>query len=104
MAGVIQETCLEIGELEGRWVRLREAQLARRKRLHIIDDLIEEFEKLNLADEREVPVELSGRVLALMRSEPHPVAMRQGEKVAIAEWMDALYDLQDALMFGTEED
>lgn len=100
---MIQETCLEIGELEQRWVRLREAQSARRKRIRVIDDLIEEFERLNLADEREVPTELRGRVVALMHSDPHPVNARIGTSVSIAEWMDALYDLQDRLMFGTED-
>ncbi|MFN2582682.1 MAG: hypothetical protein ABR498_08085 [Candidatus Dormibacteria bacterium] len=104
MAGVIQETCLEIGELEERWVRLREAQTARRKRLYVIDELIEEFEKLNLADESEVPIELRGRVLELIRSEPHPLSTRPSDDVRIPEWMDVLYDLQDDLMFGTDED
>ena len=101
---MIQETCLEIGELEQRWVRVRDAQNARRKRIHLIDELIEEFEKLNLAEEQEVPVELRGRALAVMRSDAHPLTARSTDVVTIPEWMDALYDVQDTLMFGTEED
>ena len=101
---MIQETCLEIGELEQRWVRVRQAQNARRKRIHLIDELIEEFEKLNLAEEREVPIELRGRALALISSGSHPLAVRSTDMVTIPEWMDALYDVQDTLMFGTEED
>ena len=101
---MIQETCLEIGELEQRWVRVKEAQNARRKRIHLIDELIEEFEKLNLAEEQEVPLDLRGRVLAVIRPGSHPLTGRSTEMVTIPEWMDALYDVQDTLMFGTEED
>lgn len=100
---MIQETCLEIGELEQRWVKLREAQSARRKRIRYIDDLIEEFEKLNLADERDVPTELRGRVMAVISAETHPLSVRLGDNLAIGEYMDALYDVQDTLMFGAEE-
>ena len=99
---MIQETCVEIGELEQRWVRLREEQTARRRQIHQIDELIEEFEKLNLAEEREVPVELRGRVIAVIAR--HPLVGRADGDVAIAEWMDALYDVQDTLMFGTDDD
>ena len=100
---MIQETCVEIGALEDRWVRVREAQHARRNRIRAIDELIEEFEKLNLADERDVPIELRGRVMALIQTEEHPLSRRSAERLPIAEWMDALYDLQDSLMFGSEE-
>ena len=100
---MIQETCLEIGELEQRWVAVRETQGARRKRIRFIDELIEEFEKLNLAEEQQVPNELRGRVLALISREEHPLSSRPSDQVAIAEWMDALFDVQDSLMFGADE-
>ena len=100
---MIQETCVEIGELEERWVRVREAQNARRNRIRAIDDLIEEFEKLNLAEERDVPVELRGRVLAVIASEHQATPPRISEPLGISEWMDALYDAQDSLMFGSDE-
>ena len=57
---MIQETCVEIGELEARWTSLREARNARRQKIRYIDELIDQFEKLNLADEVEVPYELVG--------------------------------------------
>ena len=100
---MIQETSAEIEELEQRWVRVRRARDARRQRLRSIDELINEFEKLNLADEREVPTELRGRVLAVVASSGHSVTRRTQDSVAISEWMDALYDVQDGLMFGTED-
>ncbi len=66
---MIQETCVEIGELEARWTSLREARNARRQKIRYIDELIDQFEKLNLADEVEVPYELVGRAVALMSNE-----------------------------------
>jgi hypothetical protein len=100
---MIQETSVEIGELEQRWVRMRRERNARRRRLRFIDELIDEFEKLNLAEERDVPVELRGRALALIGSDSHALTHRRVEEVPISDWMDALYDVQDGLMFGTEE-
>ena len=42
---MIQETCVEIGELEARWTSLREARNARRQKIRYIDELIDAFEK-----------------------------------------------------------
>jgi hypothetical protein len=100
---MIQETCVEIGELEARWTSLREARNARRQKIRYIDELIDAFEKLNLADEVEVPYELVGRAVALVRSDAL-VAGRSPSEVMISEWMDALYEVQDSLMFTAEDD
>jgi len=102
--GIIEGTCLEIGELEERWQAERETRDARRRKIHQIDELIEEFERLNLADEPEIPVELQGRVVRLVRAEAHPVGGRAVHTVSVSEWMDALYDVQDTLMIPMEDD
>lgn len=102
--GMIQETCLEIGELEAHWVAERDARTARRRRIHYIDELIEEFEKLNLADEREIPLELVGKAAALIGGASHAIGEREPGHIAIADWMDALYDVQDGLMFSNGDD
>jgi RecB family exonuclease len=101
---MIQETCVEIGELEAHWVAERQARTARRRQIHYIDELIEEFEKLNLADEREIPIELMGKAVALISTRSQLLAEREVSELAIAEWMDALYDVQDGLMFSNEDD
>lgn len=102
--GVIQGTCLEIGELEGRWQAEREARDARRHKIRQIDELIEEFERLNLADEAEIPIELHGRAVRLVRAEAHRVQERERPALSVAEWMDALYDVQDTLMIPMEDE
>jgi hypothetical protein len=100
---MIQETCVEIGELEARWTSLREARNARRQKIRYIDELIDAFEKLNLADEVEVPFELVGRAVALVPSDVLDPGRAPGE-LMISEWMDALYEVQDSLMFTAEDD
>ncbi len=100
---MIQETCVEIDELEARWTSLREARNARRQKIRYIDELIDAFEKLNLADEVEVPYELVGRAVALV-SEDRLIAGRVPDELQISEWMDALYEVQDSLMFTAEDD
>jgi hypothetical protein len=100
---MIQETCVEIDELEARWTSLREARNARRQKIRYIDELIDAFEKLNLADEVEVPYELVGRAVALVSGD-RLIAGRVPDELMISEWMDALYEVQDSLMFTAEDD
>src|SRR5437879_3099623 len=101
---MLQETCLEIHELEAHWAADREARTARRRKIQQIDELLEELEKLNLADEVSVPVELIGRVHEVVISERHTLCTRPVVEVVIAEWMDALYDVQDGLMFASDDE
>jgi hypothetical protein len=101
---LIQQTCLTISDLEVRAEAEKEARTARRNRIRALDRLIDEFEMLNLADEVEVPGELRLRAIRVMLSAAHPLARRPATEIAIADWMDALYDLQDTLMLPCEED
>jgi hypothetical protein len=100
---VIEETCLEIGELQEHWLAEKRVRTARREKIHRIDELIEEFEKLNLAEEAEVPFELRGRAITLINAEANGGPSRVAECVAVSDWMDALYDAQDTLMFASDD-
>jgi hypothetical protein len=101
---MIQETCEKISELAERAEAEREARYARRNKIRYIDDLINEFEMLNLADEIDVPGELRFKVVSFIRDEAHPLAKRPLQEVGIADWMEALYDLQDTLMVTLDDD
>ncbi|MHB8717631.1 MAG: hypothetical protein ACYDAC_01900 [Candidatus Dormibacteria bacterium] len=101
---MIQETCTRIGELETFWSAEIRNRHARRDSMKEIDDLLNQFEMLNLADEVEIPGDLRRRVATLVAAEHHPLAALAPETVAIPEWMDALYDLQDRLMVRYEDD
>ena len=101
---MIKETCLQIIETEEQLAAEQQARTARRRKIQGIDQLLNEFEMLNLADEYEIPVELAGRVKHLVAHEAHPVALRPSEEVTITDWMEALYDVQDTLMIPFEDE
>jgi hypothetical protein len=101
---MIQETCTRIEQLEDYWTSEIRARHARRNKIREIDDLLNQFEMLNLADEQTIPTELRIRVAAFMRAEDHPLAQHGAGGVAIPDWMEALYDVQDGLMIRFPDD
>ncbi len=101
---MIQETCTRIEELEVYWTSEIRARHARRNKIRDIDDMLNQFEMLNLADEQAIPVELLHRVAAFMRAEGHPLGERNPAGVCIPDWMEALYDVQDGLMIRFPDD
>jgi hypothetical protein len=100
---MIDRTSLQIQRLDEHHEREREQRYARRNRLRYIDDLLDRFEALNLADIADAPSALTGRVARLATEQEHPLARRPHRGVPIAEWMDALYELQERLL-PTEDD
>ena len=101
---MIEETCLKIEQLEERWVVEREQRYARRNKIRYIDELLNEFEMLNLADEVEIPEDLYRRVSTVVITERHPMVDQVEGEIPIANWMEALYDIQDTLMIPVEDD
>jgi hypothetical protein len=101
---MIQETCTRIEELEDYWTSEIRARHARRNKIRAIDEMLNQFEMLNLADEQVIPAELRQRVAAFVRAEDHPVCHRNPATVAIPDWMEALYDIQDGLMIRFPDD
>jgi len=101
---LIQETCLTISELKKRAESERDARYARRKKIQAIDLLISEFEMLNLAEEVDVPGDLRYRATRFIGSAAHPLAKRPTDQIPVADWMEALYDLQDTLMLPSEDE
>jgi hypothetical protein len=99
---MIDRTTLQIDRLDEHHRHEHLRRYARRNRLRYIDRLLGEFELLNLAGRAEVPGALSGRVARLATEQEHPLVRRPHRDVPIAEWMDALYDLQDPLMLAVE--
>ncbi|HWF58200.1 MAG TPA: hypothetical protein VG520_07600 [Candidatus Dormibacteraeota bacterium] len=101
---MIQETCTRIEELEDYWTSEIRARHARRNKIRNIDDMLNQFEMLNLADEQVIPRELRHRVAGFIRAEDHPLGERDPADVAIPDWMEALYDVQDGLMIRFPDD
>jgi len=100
----IQDTCLTISVLQERAEAERDARYARRRKIRAIDQLIGEFEMLNLAEEVDVPGELRHRASRFIVDASHPLVRRPVHEIPIADWMEALYDLQDTLMLPSEDE
>ena len=101
---LIQDTCLTISALKERAEAERDARYARRKKIRAIDQLIDEFEMLNLAEEVDIPGELRHRASRFIVDASHPLVKRPSHEIPIADWMEALYDLQDTLMLPGEDE
>jgi hypothetical protein len=101
---LIQNTCTTISELRERAEADRDVRYARRKKIRAIDQLINDFEELNLANEMDVPGELRYRANRFIVAAAHPLVKRPCDQILIADWMEALFDLQDTLMLPSEDD
>ncbi len=101
---LIEQTSVTISELQVQARADRGARYARRNKIRAIDRLIDEFEMLNLAEEVAVPGELRHRATRVISGAAHPLVNRPAHEIAISDWMEALYDLQDTLMLPGEDD
>src|ERR671936_1551594 len=104
---MIEQTSVQISALRERWHAKREMRYPVRNRIRHMDKMLDELEMLNIAEETQLPPDLAVRVQRLAAEMDHPLGNRGPEDLAIAESMDALYDLQDGLMLtleGVEDD
>lgn len=101
---MIRDTSVEITELYKRWQVELESRYARRNKVRYIDYLLNELELLNLADARTMPAELRREVRLFVESCEHSLASKAEKDLTIAETMEALYDIQDTLLLGSDED
>lgn len=99
----IKETCVAIRTLEEEWQIEYRARNARKQKIRYIDQLIDRFERLNLVDDADIPVDLHDRAFDLIRYERHPLG-ETDERHTVSEWMEALYDVQDSLMLPLEDE
>jgi hypothetical protein len=96
---MIEEACVAIDVVSERDRRLREQKYARRNKMRYIDRLLNELEMLNLADQREVPIQLAVAVDKLVHDTD--VVAKNTEVVragTVTAAMDVLYEIQDSLM------
>jgi len=101
---LIQDTCVTISQLHLQAEAEKGARYARRNKIRALDRLIDEFEMLNLAEEVDVPGDLRVKAIQVIGNAAHPLAKRPAGEIQIADWMEALYDLQDTLMLPGEDD
>lgn len=73
---------------------------ARRRRMRLIDKLLNELELLNLAEAQDLPKPLSLAVDEVIAESEEP----DRNAGSILEAMDVLYDIQESIMFTQIED
>jgi len=101
---LIEEASIAIKQLSERDRRAQEYKYARRNRMRYIDRLLNELEMLNLADQTQTPSALMMAVDQLIEEADLEEAEEPRQSGTIIKAMDALYDIQDSLMFTQIED
>ncbi|HEV1998573.1 MAG TPA: hypothetical protein VGR61_10645 [Candidatus Dormibacteraeota bacterium] len=101
---MIHETSLEINDLYKSWLVELESRHARRNRVRYIDRLLNQLELLNLSEAPILSTDLRRQLKRLLTECEHPLARRSERDLTIAVCMEALYDIQDTLMPGGDEE
>lgn len=96
---LFDQTSLTVEDLRTQDHDARRTRYARRHRIRLIDQVINEFELLNLAGVSVVPGELTRRANGLITGDAARArVMPEDIAVPIADWVSALFEVQDALM------
>jgi hypothetical protein len=102
---MIKEASHAIQRVTANERRIQRAKYARRNKMHYIDKILNELEMLNLADQRQMPSVLSVAVHRVIADSPEVTGVAARPKPAsVMEAMDALYEIQDSLMYNQIED
>ena len=100
----VNQASRAIERMTARELRVQRAKYARRNKMHYIDKLLNELEMLNLADQRTMLPVLSVAVNKVIEESPEVTVLAQAKPGSVMEAMDALYEIQDSLMYNQIED
>jgi hypothetical protein len=101
---MIKQASRAIEHMTAKERRIQRAKYARRNKMHRIDKLLNELEMLNLADQRQMPPVLSVAINRIIEESPEVTVLAQAKPASVMEAMDALYEIQDSLMYNQIED
>jgi len=101
---MIRETSLEIDATLRQSVVQSELRQARRNRVRYIDCLLNQLEQLNLEDAPGLPPDLRDELAQFFSDNGHVLGRAARGSLTINECMDALYDVQDMLMTGGDDE
>src|ERR1700682_5453089 len=101
---MIKQASAAIEHMTAEEMRVKRAKYARRNKMHHIDRLLNELEMLNLADQRQMPPVLSVAINKVIEESPEVTVLAQAKPGSVMEAMDALYEIQDSLMYNQIED
>jgi hypothetical protein len=101
---MIHETSLEISDQYRSWQVELESRHARRNRVRYIDRLLNHLELLNLTESPALPTDFRKQVKSFLEECNHPLGRRPERDLTIAICMEALYDIQDTLLLGGDDE
>ncbi|MEA2684208.1 MAG: hypothetical protein QOK05_2536 [Chloroflexota bacterium] len=101
---MINETSVEISHQYKRWQVELESRHARRNKVRYIDRLLNQLELLNLSDSPALPVPFRHEVRRFLSECDHGLALRAERDLTIPDCMEALYDIQDTLLLGGDDE
>src|SRR5437870_1345161 len=101
---MIKQASRAIEHMTARERRIQRAKYARRNKMRYIDKLLNELEMLNLADQRQMPPVLSVAINKVIEESPEVTVLAQAKPASVMEAMDALYEIQDSLMYNQLEE
>lgn len=101
---MINETSLEISDEYKRWQVELEGRYARRSKVRHIDSLLNHLEVLNLTESHSMPVPFRRQVRKFLDESEHSLSRRPERDLTIAHVMEALYDIQDTLLLGGDDE
>src|SRR5256886_4004891 len=101
---MIKQASRAIEHMTARERRIQRAKYARRNKIRYIDKLLNELEMLNLADQRQMPPVLSVAINKVIEESPEVTVLAQAKPASVMEAMDALYEIQDSLMYNQLEE
>ncbi len=100
---MIREASMAIETVTVSQQREQAEKYAKRNKMRYLDRLLDQLERLNLADQSEVPKPLADAVKTLVVASPPTAACNHcGDEVLAT--MDCLYEIQDALMGHPDDD
>jgi hypothetical protein len=101
---MINETSIEISHEYKRWQVELESRYARRNKVRYIDRLLNHLELLNLTESPTMPVPFRRQVRHFLDECEHPLSRRAERDLTIGDVMEALYDIQDTLLLGGDDE
>jgi hypothetical protein len=101
---MINETSVEISHQYKRWQVELESRHARRNKVRYIDHLLNQLELLNLAESPALLPPFRNDVRLFLADCEHELALRPEKDLTIPDCMEALYDIQDTLLLGGDDE
>ena len=101
---MINETSVEISHEYQRWQVELESRYARRNKVRHIDRLLNQLELLNLTDSQAMPAELRQQIKSFLDECEHTLSVRPVRELTVANTMEALYEIQDTLLLGGDDE